>query len=553
MIFTNLAQIEYNGYQWDGASHMTIRCEPVYDDAERVVVCHHYTVRVVGVVAGDGGTTDQEMQQIRAQLTKPGRRMAIRGAGFYDLVVNQAGVTDCRFGPKPRVINWTPIGSAQAAEVEWECETWIVFCADALDPTEPIAFNYGVNYALDLRGLTTRTISGYIEIAMNRTDPDAQTIPHTVDEWRERVRQDIPDHFQRTSQNFQISPDKRRLDFSIVDTELPNNNPYPRGVAKVSGHHRVGWTRRGGGAGRLRNNISVEIELAPNQPMLNAYAAFAAIIRTRIDIARAAYRMGVMVEDIQVQEDLFGRDCNFSCSYTVCAPLQRLLADLGLWTPLAHNTWGEWAASIAETTDERGWANMRLQPTQDVLVDPCGSVFTMPWNVVPAPRPIALALPSNVLRNETPPPEESWLEYDAHVYVYRDRALVRQSIMQRPENEDPDFNPQDTGGLVIPPAGGQPDILQRGGKSRYTASLVGHAKRAGHKIPKPALRQVGGADTVEIDAKFFQKITGNWLGVPIYQATWVILYSLASEPGDVPPQANIEQGVQADGTAVQPT
>lgn len=555
-IMANAATVVYNGYAFDGATKIKIRCEPVYDDSDRVVTMHHYTVNIVGVIAGDiaGATTEPEMQQIRALLTKASMPLMVFQAGFYDLIVNQAGgVTDCAFGPKPRMVSWTPIGASHAAEFEWECETWIAFCDDGTDPVGPIVLVYGAEFALDVRGLTTRTLAGYLEIALNRTVPGGQAIPHVVDEWRERIDAAIPERFHRTTQNFKISLDKRRLDFSVVDQEIAENNPYPEGAAKVEGRHRVGWTRRAGGAGRLRNTISINIELAPNQPLLNAYAIFSVVAKSRIDIARAAYGNAVMLEDVHVEEDLYGREASFAVSYTVCAPLGRLLADLGLWQPLGFNTWGQWATSIGDVKDVRGFANMKLDANQDTLIDPCKTIKTIEFDNVPINKIELPELTRTLLKNETPPADGSWLEYESHVYMFRDRALVRQAIMQAPEAEDPTFYPNITGDINYPATGRTVDIMQRSGKSRYTAALIGHAKRAGHKVPRPALSSIGSAAATEIKGDFFMRISGNWLGVPVYDAAWCILYSLATEPGYVEPMENVKEGVAADGTTVQPT
>lgn len=557
-ILTHAATVIYNGYQFDGASHISISCEPVYDEAERAVIYHRYKISVNGVIAGEPATmgTDVEMQSIRSLLTKPGKELQVFQFGFYDLLVNTlaGGVNDVAFGPKPRLVSWTPIGSLYAAEFQWECETCVVFCGDLTDSRGVIAFNYGVTFAIDQRGLTVRTISGYLEIANNRTAVNAQTIRDDADQYRSRCNPAIPSKFQRTNQTYTVSPDRRRLDFTIVDTELAENNPWPQGAVRVEGKHRVGWTRRGGGAGRLRNSITIDVELAPNQPLLNAYAIFADAVKKRIDIAKAAYGNGVLMEGLDVQEDLYGRGASFSVNYTVCAPLQQLLADCGLWTPLGINTWGQWAASIGDVTDHRGWANLDHHQSQDVIVDPCGAVFTMPWDRAPVAKAPAGVFARTLLKNTPPPADKSWLEYESHVYMVRDRATIRQAVMQKPETEDPSWNPLDIVGLVYNAVAGRvQDILQRCGVSRYTAALVGHAKRAGYPIMRPALATIGGAATTETGGDFVTRISGNWLGVPIYVARWLIYYQLATEPGNVQPTQNVHQGVLPDGTAVQPT
>lgn len=548
----------YNGYQFDGASHVTIRCEPVYDDAQRTVVYHRYTINVKAIVA-DGGGTGLELKDIRYRLTKAGAELVVYNQGFYNLYANCSSpdgfVNDVAFGPKPKIISWTPIGSAYACEVEWECETCIAYCLTPKYYQGILAFNYKITYALDYRGLTVRTIAGYYEIAMTRT---AYTIPNTADFYRTYVNPAIPTRFQRTSQTWNVSLDKRRMDFNIVDTEIASNNPYPLGVVKIDAKHRVNWRWRGEKASytKLTNTITVEIEMAPDQPMLNAYAAFAWIVKRRVDIARAGYNQGVFLCEVNAEENLFDRRCSFSVSYYILCYLKQLLTDTGLWTPLGMNTWGAWAYSISNVTDQRGYANMQHLASNDAIVDPCGTSYTIPWNAATTEKPQKAEDSRLLLKNETPDPERSWLGYDARIYIRRDRRLVRQAILQAPDPEDPDYNQIATDALNYPATGGTPDIAQRSGKSTYTAILAGWARRAGFQIPRPALTKIGTANANEVSdppAEFMQRISDNALGVPVFTAHWCIKYALDGPPGTVLPIANVAEGVTGGGVAQQPT
>jgi len=551
MILADIGAVEYNGYTFDGASSVTIRCEPVYDDAGRTVVYHRYTVNVKSVVA-DAAGTGLTLADIRARLTKAGYGLRVWNKGFHDLIVNApwdaSSVNDVAFGPKPRLISWTPIGSVYACEIEWECETCIAYCALPKIHSGIMAFNYSIAYALDYRGLTVRTIAGYYEIAMSRS---GYTIPDTADAYRTVVAPAIPERFQRTTQTYSLSLDKRRCDFNLVDQELASNNPWPKGVVKIEGRHRVNWTRSGGNASRLFNQIGVDIEMGADAPMLNAYAAFAAIAKQRINIVLGTDNYGVMIDTLSVEESLFDRQCLFSMSYRLTRSLKQILTDTGIWQPLGLNTWGEWAYSISGLTDQRGYANMRHLAANDAIVDPCGAVFGIPWDATAVPKTSQPLIGRLLLANDTPSPENSWLEYEAHVFVTRDRAVVRHAILQAPDIEDAAYNPQSAEGLKYPAVGGTDDILQRSGKSRYTATFQGFAKRAGHPIPRPSLRQVGDVAATQLlkSDDFIQKIQDNWLGVPIYVARWNIIYDLAGEPGTINPPANLAKGVQADGTA----
>lgn len=553
-ILSDVGTVGYNGYVFDGASHVKIKCEPVYDDAQRTVIYHRYTIDVETIVA-NAVDTDTDLLTIRGRLSKAGQILILETKGFGSLSVNGAtGIRDVAFGPKPRILAWEPIGSLRAAQVVWQCETCIPYCALPLVEDGLLAFNYEVDYSLDSRLMTTRTIAGYLEIAMTRTAPASGAIPDSADAYRTLVSPIVPERFQRVSQSFQLSADKRRLTFSITDQEINSRNPWPLGVTRVDARHRVAWSRKAGGAGKQRNVLSVDVDLAPDQPALNAWAIFEAIAKKRLDIAKGEYSKGVLIEDITADEDIFGRGASFGMAYTIfTGGLRSLLTASGLWTAVTDTSWTQYRTSVANTTTTRGYANLSHPATADAIIDVCLGVQFASLQDTQGVRPGEQSTNTQrKLQNETPDAEKSWLEYDANVTIDRERPVVRQSILQAPDAADANFNPQDTGGLQYQAASGYDDILQESGRSRYTARLTGHAKRAGYPIPKPALTSVGAATTTETGGRFMCKIAGNWLGVPLYVAAWDIEYGLDKSPGTVEPMANIQQGVQADGTTYQP-
>lgn len=554
MILADVGTVGYNGYVFDGASHVKIKCEPVYDDAGRTVIYHRYLIDVDTVIA-DAATTEIELLNIRGKLSKAGQILIVEAKGFGSLSVNgTTGIRDVAFGPKPKILSWEPIGSLRAAQVTWQCETCIPYCVLPVVTTGLLAYVYEVSYSLDQRLMTTRTISGYLEIAITRTSPTSGAVPDSADNYRHLVRPEVPERFQRTSQSFQLSADKRRLNFTVVDTEIPSRNPWPRGVTRVDAKHRVMWSRRGGGAARQRNVLSVDVDLAPDQPALNAWAIFEDIAKKRIDIAKGQYSKGVLIEDLSVEEDIFGRGASFGMAYTVMAPLKSLLTASGLWTAVMDTTWDQYKASVATVSRERGYANLSHPETTDVIIDVCLGVQRSQTQDTQGVRPAEQDTSTQTkLTNETPDAEQSWLDYKAEVTVDKERPTVRQAILQAPDTEEQQYNPQSTAGLQYQAAGGVSDIIQQSGRSRYSARLTGYARRAGYPIPKPAIATVGTATATESGGRFVCEIVGNALGVPIYLAAWDIVYALTNSPGAVEPMANIQQGVQADGTTQQST
>ena len=539
-ILNDVGVCEYGGYTFDGASHVTVRCEPVYDEARRTVGYHRYIVNVKGIVA-DPGNTNLSLRDIRYRLTKPGQSFRLYDKGFYNLYANCASpdgyINDVAFGPKPKILSWAPVGSSMACEIEWECEVCIAYCAAPRYHAHFLAFNYTVTYGIDLRGLTVRSISGYYEIAMTRT---LYTVPMSCDSFRHHVNPVIPERFQRTRQDWNLSNDRRRMDFAIVDTELPSNNPWPLGVVKVDAKHRVVWSRARNSA-TFRNVISVEVEMAPNQPMLNAFCVFANIVKARRVIAKANYDTETLLDEITAVENIYDRTCSFTAGYRILKSRpRRLLADSGLWTPLEKNTWEEWADSISDITDQRGYANHTHIPAADPLIDPCGASYSIPWDWSATEKEQESLLGKELLANEIPEADKSWLKYRNTITIYRNRKQVHQEIMQAPDADDVDWSPHDTSLPNFPATGGVDNIVQRGGKTSFRARMTGMAVRAGYVIPKPAITSIGTATArLKNDDGFSQDILDTWLGLTIYRAKWDLWYDLDKAPEQVPSELNI--------------
>ncbi len=248
MSFAHLATIgtlSYNGYTFDGASGVKVSVEFVKDDAERTIIYSRHTIEVHTFIS-DAVSTDSQLENIRARLNHQGQALTFVNKGFGDdLIVNAnggAGIRDVKWGPIPEMLYWEPVGSAGACEMIWKVVTCVPCCGHGLSDrtTGVMAFNFGVDVAIDIRGLSTRTIDGYIEIAQTRGA--GKTIPDSADNYRFMIQPDLPNGFQR-EQTWSISASKSRVNFTITDRQLPTKNPYPQLVTNIRGNHRSAWRR----------------------------------------------------------------------------------------------------------------------------------------------------------------------------------------------------------------------------------------------------------------------------------------------------------------------
>jgi hypothetical protein len=483
-----------------------------------------------------------------------------RGFGD-DLVVNDPsglGLRDVKWGPIPQVLKWEPIAHIRAHDVEWEVVTCVPVCDNQTSRTSGIlALNYGVSWDIDERGYTTRTISGYVEIAMTRLGrslPDIADANTYLDAYNTAPLLG----FHRT-QSRQISLDKSRLDFTVVDRQIDSPNAYPPGVVNISCRHRTGWRL---GSGLPRNRITCEIEMAADWPQEHALLIFNAIYNQRLAVALAAtgtatstkggsteIKGNVIIDEFDIEEDVFSHRSSFSLGYRVPDTLKEFVFKSGIWVDLPTN-WAAWDATMAKAHRQRGYAELGLIPADDSIVDLC-QVGVAPYQQRQTFPQKQSKSPLQALKNKQPDPKQSWLFYGVGTSVVRERPVVRQRILQTPDNDQTPYSPNDANGLQYPQKTGTDDIIQQGGQGSYYVILRGKATRAGWEIPRPRYDTFGTANSpaTEIDGEFHTAIVDNAFGLPIYQAIWVLVYAIPYSPSQMLPRPNPMEYLNDDGTA----
>lgn len=531
--------LSYNGYSFGGAISIEASVTPKYDDADRVVTCVTHKIKVQGVIAGDPEssaltlkTTDLTMESIRRKLTKPGGPLIVTGLGLgNDISVNTGGgVLDVEFGPKPRMLGWKPIAGNAACEIDWEIETSIPMCSTTSRYTGIMALNYGVTYAFDESGDCTRTISGYLEIAMTRGGPTG--IPDTADAYWEFINIAPPVGFRRTHTR-SLSLDKRRLDFSITDQQIASNDAYPPSVVRIAGDHSVGIDRQT----MVTYNcaISASITLAPGASGVWAWSVFHTVASQRIQHARVTHSKAVFIESIRVREGLWSRSHDFEISYRILADLKDLLTVSGLFTPLPGSTeWNAWRLSLASSMfHPRGNTRLAHNATGDALISLCEASPALSVDDQQA-VPTAVSPPMiSTYENEKPPPEKSYLDYKTWIEADRESPVAEQSPLQESEPEDTsngDPHSEHFEWDVSPGSSGSEHILQKSGTRSYRYRVRGYATRVGYPVPRPRLIELGGKKAVEVHARYRPQKIAKIYGVDVYRDAWDILYALPSAP-----------------------
>ena len=157
-------KVKYNGYPFNDKSHINIDTEVVYDEAGRVAIKKMLTITVKSIITPthdnngpfEGTQSDETclnndftLDEIREKLCEIGAVLDVSGIGFGKLRVNDynaddpdLAVVDMSHGPKPRVIRWTPIAGAGAAEIVWTVVTVVPPCKRE-DDLKSMNFNIG--------------------------------------------------------------------------------------------------------------------------------------------------------------------------------------------------------------------------------------------------------------------------------------------------------------------------------------------------------------------------------------------------------------------------
>jgi hypothetical protein len=592
----------YNGVYFKAASSITVSQEALLDGAGLGTKYNEITIRVRAVVTVTdranpaGKTTDTPMEIIRSCLCKHGGHLIFDRKGFgYKIEVNnpQGSMRDVNFGPCPQLLSWTPIGNDKAAEVEWAVKICVPHCYYPNIPTVGImSFFFGVSWSLDEQGLTTRTISGSYEIAMTtiptvRARENRQLPDSAEGYWRDTYKLfRRPTGFKRTH-NRTLSPNMKVMDFTITDTEIASNNPYPEGVTSITARHQLSWGRAE--ALKTRNTISASITLRPGLNGTWAWAIFTQIVRQRMrwamehrsrKVTPYEAKKFVLLDSLNISEDLFGHTHQFSASYRFLSSISDLVGTSGLWTPLGTD-WSRWEYSLEKAGTARGQAGLTQKDERNWVYDLCGG-----RQVSDSPdvglRDNTWTMPAghNYMENIPPPRDASWSKYDVVVLPSRDSSTSRQQILQSPDNpwfqqndgpfryeridgsggnggnrvnnavrrasgtpgtspDNPWLNPQpprDNTPPYPPPSGGtsQPapiaDVIHRSGLGAYWIKYIGHAERVGWEIPRQHLAMVGGVPTTEVSNQHACRTIGNYLGVTVYAADWCHVYTLPYQP-----------------------
>lgn len=573
--------VAYNGYIFPQTLRARMNATAVYDSANRTV---KYWTNVFTIdwelVDTLNQPLDDVVAEIKSCLSEPGGQFIFNQQGLAGVDINGAeGVYDSAFGPTPLSFSWVPIGSNRAARLSWTVEVHTPECCQVV-PTytgQPMEFTYEVSFAVDHRGMTTRSITGTLEIPMTRR---GHNIPDIADNYRERIEPPVPANFRRQS-SFNVSRDKRTLSFSIVDSEINSDNPYPEGVTdlnvvydisqqsvSVTSLFGIDWLQYIPFGNLLRVplaqlnirnpkwicNLRGSFTLLAGQPASRAWDVYRAIRDQKRDNPGFIFRDGELLAeaagwwillDQNYSESLYDRSVTFSSTWMRFTYDLDVLSALGMWkkVPAPFNDWTTWKTSMNEAFNVRGFAKLRSSTTDDVIVDLCQD--GTPLMGSEGDNKLTASVERSGDGQTSMGTKESWMDFQNKLHYEQDQNKARHRFYQDVPRMSPGPSLQnkstDTGHFTFPEGtSAHNEVIQDFGAPSYTITMFGYGVRAGHGVPIPQLRTVGGLTAVRYGTPTVVREIAGYLPVqsegqkpiPIQVAAWSIPYAIDNSPGN---------------------
>lgn len=544
-----IGTISYNGYTFPSLRNAKVKFSPKYDDTGRVRVATEVTLVVAWILTTGSGESSHSgsLDLIRTKLCEPGKDLDCTGVGLGSYSVggaaNGSRKGDMLWGPRPQICEVESL-SFQASMLVWSCTFALADCgtADGSSGAYAIEHAFEITYAIDERGLLTRTVRGHLLIAARRS---GTSITANADSLREQMAQrvPVPTGFAR-SQTWQESADHSRLDFTFTDRQLESDDPYPPGITSID----VDISASSGQVGFTSWNIVVSgsVETAPGTPRDWGYTILYKIFSDRLQyIKGVGSKRTIVPVQYSVSRALYGRRTSATIVYSVIDEVakEELIKDVGLYNPLPGN-WSEWHNSLAKHQSARGVSGMgNPMPAGDAITNPCvGGLATFRVSADQQALNISVGnltapLEAKVEDSASYQRWECWLGTN-----YR-QSLTRQKNIQSfvpatvdiGGSKDKITNLWTEGGAKITGETSAPtseDTLQFSSAPSGEVWLIGRAIRLGKPVVVPRIKQVNlvGGGTVavtESDADIKSAKVGMHGAVPMYAARWSIRYYTA--------------------------
>lgn len=598
-IYTSGRNIEYNGVSFPYAHKCSIKTTPVPSFDGRNYKYIEWVVSVEAIFSGSQGVSidqvrlpageliasdpaDDVFQLIYKRLSEPGQVLYLDNVGVGETEGPRNGWcsrnADLAWGPKPSVTSWEPVGSNLAMKIVWECKLSIKYCNATTNAfpgltypssTDLLDFGFGEVWSLTDEGLTTRTIRGQYEIPARRVQREnapsaAFLLQNNADTIRDTVVASFPrlPNYKRT-QNFELSPDAKTLSFTIVDAEIPSDNPFFRGTTDIQVSRSVSSSLP-----FAKHTFTLEgrIRVLPSFPMIWGWFVFVLLVDYQIYEANRflntydtdkneeqRLKKNWLPASYQIKEELFDRELSFSVVMTYYTSLANILQATSLFKPLPNlqnaNNWALWSADLQSVVGARGISKLGQFPSDQIVIDICESTVIPIHNTLQnlARNLSGVKDEGNPARtSKKPKPEDSYIDYRVQTTVRSKEKTIQHSPLDTsgPEREYEQVGPGTSESIPLPTtnqSSSTPNyvrntelVTHKQGKTDYEVDLTGYAIRVGYPPSPPSLVSYGGLIPIKTgnDKIINKTLAVGSSGLTIYQVTWRKTYLLSGRPAN---------------------
>jgi hypothetical protein len=457
-VLPDIGLLEYNGATFSSLFKTSVSGVQVPDAAGRTVKYVEWTIYAEGTVTLGSfqPNISGQLAVLRRLLEQFGGTLTYKGKGLGNVVVNQPGGTlyDVAWGPKPKLLEFIPLGAGGpgsagqlSAMVKWTVTT----CIPEVPPQNSVnagpglgnvlQFNEETGVSYDDEDYSTITIRGTLEIPLTRYQGNIanRNLVQTADNYRSRYLELVADgfdltRFRVTRRNFNVSRDKRTLEWDFVLEELP-----PMGLPPLATHARGTMSARSeaNSPALMPYTISLKASytIRKDEGRRYAWAAFVSLWKFRMEQSRngvvpqenkkapqdqqpvpnlpgagevianplaagfkatRAIQTALLTSQIKaVQKNTpppdgviaipmsFGFDeglyldskvMTFEATWFLPVTFTSILVASGVWLPKEGAIGGGklWASSVRDISGAKSWLRNALDPSQEVIVDFAG-------------------------------------------------------------------------------------------------------------------------------------------------------------------------------------
>jgi hypothetical protein len=560
--------------EFDAMSHSKVTSRTVYSDSGRVVKYCEWRIEITGTVAlisvNGSESLDNRIMHLRRVLTDPGgiltfNRMGFGGdngtAGPNPLVVNGAsGLKDVNWGPKPELLSYLNLGGSNAAEVVWVvtvCVNEYHNAVPASSQGQLLVYECSTGFSVDRSGLATLKFSGHLEIAITRENNSERTVTHSAEEYREKARPELPLGFAPEQQEFNVSADQRRADFSYVYQQVPA--PLPPGVTHFPLEHTLESSLVPDAFVNFNGSLSgtIMLPVGVDKSVLGDYIIFT--ILSKVAINSLGKTAAVLKKNrtmlplrFRVTDDVHGLGATFQFNYKIFgSSLEEIFSNVHLFNRLRPDiTFDDWRKSLlGDAWSVFGATGWHSDTPYDKLID---------LRDTQDPQPPKM-LRRNILRsfdpdngegkNDTVEDQYSWILFSNHFHYSENGEEIKSTVRHRPLG-----GIIDQGNAIVDALANKVGVgtqvtklrelrnsvfhtLQRIGLPNYEVEMHGKALRMGLAIPQVGLKSIEGVVIGEGPSEIKEQIVdyvpstevAKFGTLKIYGSTWVIRYTLTNQ------------------------